>query len=112
MASVDEVWLLDFGAPYPGEPASRRPAVIVGPARQFTDAVPPIIVCPLTTTKRPLSVHIEVEATPDNGLDETSYVQCELVRAVSPRRLVHRLGTVEAQVIEQVRWVLGALLDF
>ncbi len=31
MASVDDLWLVDFGEPYPGEPGSYRPALVLGP---------------------------------------------------------------------------------
>ena len=29
MASPNELWLTDFGAPYPGKPAHFRPALVV-----------------------------------------------------------------------------------
>ncbi len=113
MASVDELWLVDFGEAFPGEPAHCRPAVVVGPpTRRFSEHVPFVILCSLTTRYRDLPYHVEVEATIDNGLAETSYVQCELVRAISRRRLVHRLGLIEPPVSADVHWVLGALLDF
>ena len=40
MASVDELWLTDFGDPYPGEPASFRPALILGPPSSFGATFP------------------------------------------------------------------------
>ena len=111
MASVDELWLVDFGTPYPAEPAHHRPSLIVGPPEVFGAALPFVIVLPLTTTQRGLSFHIEVEATPETGLVETSYVQCELIRSVNRNRLVHQLGMIDIDGSRQVADVLRMLLS-
>ena len=46
----------------------------------------------------------------DNGLDATSAVQCELLRSVSRRRLVHRIGVVDAEAAFAVDRILRTLL--
>ncbi len=111
MASIDELWLVDFGDPFPGEPAHHRPAVILGPPETFGPDFPFVIVCPLTTTRRGLSLHVEVEASETTGLGEISYVQCELLRSINRRRLVHRLGTIDAVTSGEVDAIVRALLD-
>src|SRR5262245_12787731 len=111
MASIDELWLVDFGDPFPGEPAHHRPALILGPPESFGPDFPFVIVCPLTTTRRGLSLHIEVEPTENTGLDDVSYVQCELIRSINRRRLVHRLGTVGEATSRTVDTVVRTLLD-
>lgn len=110
MASVDDLWLVDFGDPFPGEPAFHRPALVVGPVAAFGPGMPFVIVCPLTTTRRALSLHVEVEPTAGTGLDETSYVQCELIRSVNRRRLVHRLGAIGADAGRRTTDVIRTLL--
>ncbi|MEQ1701284.1 MAG: type II toxin-antitoxin system PemK/MazF family toxin [Ilumatobacteraceae bacterium] len=112
MASPDELWLVDFGDPYPGEPASYRPALVVGPSRLFPDTLPFVIVVPLTTTRRGLLLHVEVEPSAANGLDETSYVQCEWVRSINRRRLVSQLGRADSGVTYEVSRILRTLLNF
>jgi mRNA interferase MazF len=112
MASVDDLWLVDFGEPYPGEPAVHRAALILGPPDTFGPGFPFVIVTPLTTTRRGLSLHIELEATPDTGLDITSYVQCELIRSISRNRLVHRLGAVSPDTSKQVTTTIKTLLNY
>lgn len=112
MASVDDLWLVDFGEPYPGEPAAHRPALILGPPQTFGPQFPFVIVTPLTTTRRGLSLHIEVEATAAGGLDATSYIQCELIRSISRNRLVHRLGAIEPDISSQVIAVIKTLLNY
>lgn len=112
MASADDLWIVDFGEPYPGEPADLRPALILGPVEMFGPDFPFVIVAPLTTTHRGLSIHVEVEPTRHTGLDEISYVQCELIRSVSRRRLVHRLGNVDASASSRVSSVIKTLLGY
>jgi mRNA interferase MazF len=112
MASVDDLWLLDFGEPYPGESAAHRPALVLGPPDAFGPAFPFVIVAPLTTRRRGLSIHIEVEASDESGLDEMSFVQCELIRSVNRNRLVHRLGSIGPETSGRVAAVVKTLLDY
>ena len=111
MASVDDLWLVDFGDPYPGEPAAHRPALVLGPHDTFGPGFPFVIVVPLTTAQRGLSLHVEVEASADTGLAATSYVQCELIRSVNRNRLVHRLGAIGRDISNQVSTVIKTLLN-
>lgn len=111
MASIGEFWLVDFGEPYPGKPAAHRPALVIGPPDTFGSSFPFAIVTPLTTTPRGLSLHVEVDPAPESGLDEVSYVQCELIRSVNRRRLLHRLGTVDAETRLRVTDVIKSLLN-
>lgn len=112
MASIDDLWLVDFGEPYGAEPAAHRPALVLGPPDTFGPAFPFVIVTPLTTTSRALSLHVEVEPTNENGLDETSYIQCELLRSISQKRLVNRLGTVDVDISLRVSSVVKTLLNY
>ncbi len=111
MASVGDLWLVDFGEPYPGEPAAHRPALILGPPDTFGSGFPFVIVTPLTAARRGLSLHIEVEANRDTGLDTVSHVQCELVRSISRTRLIHRLGAIGPDVGNRVATIIKTLLN-
>ncbi len=111
MASVDELWLTDFGEPFPGEPAFHRPALVVGPPSYFGTDFPFVLVVPLTTTDRGLSLHVEIEANDETGIETTSHAQCELLRSVNRRRLVHRLGTIGSIMNQQVSEILATLLN-
>ena len=111
MASVDDLWLVDFGDPYPGEPAALRPALVLGPPETFGPDFPFVIVVPLTTTRRGLSLHVKIEHGAETGLDATSYAQCELIRSVNRRRLRHLLGQIDAGASHQVASVVKTLLN-
>ena len=111
MASVNDLWLTDFGEPHPGEPAAHRPALVVGPPDTFGPDFPFVIVTPITTTQRGLSLHVEVEATATTGLDHISYIQCELIRSVNRNRLIHRLGAIDPNTSHRVTTVIKTLLN-
>jgi mRNA interferase MazF len=112
MASPDEIWLVDFGDPHPGEPAFHRPALIVGPSRLFDDSLPFVIVAPMTTHQRSLSFHVEMEPDQSNGLNDVSYVQCERIRSISRNRLRSPIGFAAGHHCTAVQYVLRQLLDF
>lgn len=112
MASIDDLWLVDFGEPHSGEPAAHRPALVLGPPDTFGPRFPFVIVTPLTTTRRGLSLHIELEPTNENGLDETSYIQCELLRSINRKRLVHQLGTIDVDTGLRVASIVKTLLNY
>ena len=111
MASVDDLWLVDFGDPFPGEPAAHRPALVIGPPDTFGPDFPFVIVTPLTTARRGLSLHVEVAAGIETGLDETSYIQCELIRSINRLRLAHRIGQIDSETGRQVTSVVRSLLN-
>lgn len=85
--------------------------MILGPPATFGGSFPFVILAPLTTVRRGLSLHVEIEPSPDTGLDEVSYVQCELLRSVSRARLIHRLGSVAPNEGSQVHDVVKTLLN-
>ena len=112
MASRDDVWLVDFGESSPGEPAHHRPALVVGPAPVFGTNFPFAIVVPMTTVRRELALHLEVEPTDYNGLHETSYLQCELLRSINARRLITKLGVIDLATSASVQRVVRTLLGY
>jgi len=112
LISPSELWLVDFGDPYPGEPAFKRPALVVGPPREFGLRFPLVLVAPLTTKRHAQSLHVEIEATDESGIEQTSYVQTEAVRSIAKSRLVHHLGRVDALEMGAVRRVLARMFDF
>lgn len=105
-----EVWLVDFGEPVGREQAGRRPAVIVSADPLNEGPAGVVIVVPLTTARRELPSHVEIEPGP-SGLDEVSYAKCEDLKSISDRRMVRRLGRVGPDGMYEIGRVLKYLLD-
>jgi mRNA interferase MazF len=69
-----------------------------------------ILVVPLTSTRRELPSHIEIEPG-ESGLDHPSYAKCEDVKSVSERRLIERLGVAGPEPLFAIGRVLRYLLE-
>ena len=112
MDLIDSIWLVDFGPNFPAEPGHKRPALVVGPTDGFADFLSNVFVVPFTTSRRDLNFHVEVEPSVDSGISEISYAQCEQLRSISKRRLVHPLGVINSESRFQIRRALRMLLNF
>ena len=105
-----EVWLIDFGDPVGREQAGRRPAIVVSADALNESRAGVVIVIPVTTSRRGLPSHIEIEPGM-SGLDEMSYAKCEDVKSISEERLIARLGSISEEALFSVARILGLLLD-
>ena len=105
-----EVWLVDFGEPVGREQSGRRPAVVVSADPSNESRAGVVIVVPMTTARRGLPSHVEIEPG-SSGLDDPSYAKCEDVKSVSEQRLIARLGAVTDTVTFDIGRALRFLLD-
>jgi mRNA interferase MazF len=100
-----EVHLTDFGSPLGHEAGFRRPALVVSPEQLNAHEI--CIVLPITRTRRGYPTHVEL----DGPLPVVSYVQCELIRAISTNRLIRKVGVVDSVDRARIRGILGRLID-
>jgi mRNA interferase MazF len=111
VAHRGELWLVDFGEPIGHEQGYRRPAVVVSAERMNASRAGLVIVVPVTSTRRGLPSHVEIEADATSGLRQTSYAKAEDIKSVSVERLVHGIGSVPPAVLHRLQRVLALLLD-
>lgn len=100
-----DIVLCDFGDPIGHEPAFQRPALVVSPEAFNRHGTP--IVAPITKTRRGYPTHVEL----DGPLPVISYVQCELVRAVSDQRVIRSLGRADEVALSQVAVILRRIMS-
>lgn len=112
MDLIDSIWLVDFGPNFPAEPGHKRPALVVGPTDGFSEFLNNVFVVPFTTSRRGLNFHVEIEPGVNSGISVASYAQCEQLRSINKRRLVHPLGVIDSESRFQIRRVLRLLLNF
>lgn len=106
-----DIWIVDFGDPYPSEPAGIRPALLVGQGSSTLGHTPTVFAVPMTTSDRRLDFHIELDPDDDNGLERTSYLQCEQLRSISKGRLIDRVGVADIATSVRVSDATSILLD-
>lgn len=105
-----ELWMADIEPITGHEQGGKRPCLV------FSDDVlnhgpsELVVVLPVTSKNREIPLRVPVEP-PEGGLKTTSYVMPEMIRSISVRRLVHRLGAIspaKMRLVEShVRAVLG-----
>ncbi len=93
---------MDFGDPFPSEPASLRPALVIARSEP-SELAPTRFVVPGTTTRRGLPAHVEVEPTTANGFTTPTYFEVEKLRSVGRHRVVRRIGACDAATSSAVR---------
>ena len=114
MASADpprrgEIWLVSLGAARKGEPGKNRPAVVVSAdelAAGIEDEL--IVVVPLSSSRAPSRLRPPV--SPAAGIDADSAAIPRAIRAVSRRRLLRRLGKLDATTLAAVDRSLATVL--
>lgn len=107
--SRGDVWLVDFGEPVGHEQEDRRPALVISVDRFNRSRAGLAVVVPITTARRGLPSHIEIEPGP-SGLDHTSYAKTEDIKSVSTMRLVQRLGSAPAGAVHRAGGAIRILL--
>jgi len=110
MARRGDIWLMDFGDPVGREQAGIRPAVVISTDRHNEGQSGVLMVVPLTTTRRGLPSHIEIEPGA-SGLESISYAKCEDLKSVSVERLVRREGATESGTLFEIGRALRFLLE-
>jgi mRNA-degrading endonuclease toxin of MazEF toxin-antitoxin module len=105
------LWLIDFGEPVASQPGNVRPAMVVSSDAFHETGFQVRFVVPGTTVRRPWSTRVELEPAAGNGLGDTTYLQCDQLRSAGVHRLVRKLGVVDADTANRVRWIMAAIID-
>jgi mRNA interferase MazF len=104
------VWLVDFGEPVGHEQGYRRPAVIISSDRLNASRAGLVIVVPVTTKRRMLPSHVELDPA-GSGLDQVSYAKAEDLKSISSDRLVHWLGAASPPAMHRLEHCVTILLE-
>ena len=98
-----EVWIVDFGSPRGLEQAGQRPAIVLQDDA-FTPVLTTVIVLPLTTNLRRLSLPTTVLIPRgEGGLTDDSVVLCHQIQVRGKVRLINRLGILSAERLSEVQ---------
>lgn len=96
MVRRGEIWLVSLDPTIGSEIQKTRPCMVVSPA-EIHDHLRTVIVAPMTTGSRTAGFRVPISFDGKDGL-----VLLEQCRALDKRRLVKRLGTAPAPVLDQV----------
>jgi mRNA interferase MazF len=106
-----EIWWVNLDPTVGSETAKKRPCVVlqndVGNARSDTT-----MVAPLLKGSKAYPFVVSVEATSENGLDETRGIHLEQMRVVDSRRIDSQLGTLEDKYWSEIEKAVCIVLGF
>jgi mRNA interferase MazF len=105
-----EVWLTDLDPPFDHEQAGQRPVLVVSVDLFNSSAADMLVAVPLTTKLRQVVWHVAIQP-PEGGTTRPSQIKCDHIRAISPRRLIRRMGVISAATLAEVEDRLRVLLD-
>jgi mRNA interferase MazF len=104
-----EIWLVSLGAARKGEPGKNRPAVIVSADALLTGVEDELVVIvPLSTSRAPSKLRPLVSSA--TGVDADSAAIPRAIRAVSRRRLLRRIGSLDRATMAAVDQALTTVL--
>lgn len=105
-----EIWVAHLDPTVGHEQRGRRPCVVVSPDSFNTGFSRLVVIAPITSRDRGWVSHIGIEPG-RSGLRQRSWVKLEDIRAVSPQRLLGRVGTVSDRELARIRQTMRDLLD-
>jgi len=106
-----QLWVVDWSPGRGSEQLGRRPTLVIQTDAANRNArYPNTIVLTLSTKGLPVTSHIEIQPSPTNGLQETSWVKCEQIMTISKERLNVQLGQLSAGDMARVESALRRVL--
>ena len=103
------IWLADLNHSRGTEPGKTRPVVIIQ-TDLLNDSHLSTIICPITTNIQPeielLRVHLK-----KNQLDKPSDILVDQIRAIDNKRLLQKIGQLNASQIQTIKRNILVVLD-
>jgi mRNA interferase MazF len=97
-----EIWLANLNPPKGTEPGKVRPVVILQ-SDDLNQTHPSTVICPITSNVIPQAEILRVHLQPGpSGLEVSSDVLIDQIRAIDTSRLLRKLGTVEDATFERI----------
>jgi mRNA interferase MazF len=104
-----DIWLADLNPSRGTEPGKTRPVVIIQ-TDLLNDSHLSTIICPITTNIQPeielLRVHLK-----KNQLDKPSDILVDQIRAIDNKRLLQKIGQLNASQIQTIKRNIRVVLD-
>jgi mRNA interferase MazF len=106
-----EIWWVNLDPAVGNETAKKRPCLIlqndIGNARSNIT-----MVAPLLKGSKAYPFVVNIEMSPENGLDEDRGIHLEQMRVVDNRRIDRQLGTLEDKYWGKIEQAVGIVLGF
>ena len=107
-----EIWIADLNPQIGTEPGKTRPVLVVQTNLLNKIPHPSTIVCPLTTNVQNESDILRIHLIKGMAnLNQDCDIMIDQIRAIDNNRLINKVGTLPAQLIESVKENIQIVLD-
>lgn len=96
-----DIWFADLNPTKGSEQAGKRPAVIVS-GDALNDALPIVIVVPITSKIKSYPTCVLLQANKTNGLPKDSEAVPFQIRAIAKKRLTKRIGHLTETELREI----------
>jgi mRNA interferase MazF len=96
-----EIWFADLNPTKGSEQSGKRPVVIIS-GDTLNDALPIVIVAPITSRIKSYPTCVLLLASKTNGLKKDSEVVPFQIRAISKKRLTKRIGNITGNELREI----------
>lgn len=108
-----EIWIVNLDPTQGAEIRKSRPAVII--SSDGVGRLPIKLIAPITDWKPGYANsfwHVRLEPDSNNGLSKESAVDALQLRGVDTGRLVKRIGSVSATVMQEIAAAVAAVVEY
>lgn len=89
----------------------KRPCLIISPD-EMNDSLKTVQVAPITSVERNLPTRVFIKATRGSGLEKDSFVVLDQLKTIDKRRVVHPIGKISEDELEEVCDALCQMFAF
>jgi mRNA interferase MazF len=107
-----EIWLIDLDPTKGAEIQKIRHAIIIND--DILGKLPLKIVVPITDWKEKFNLApwmVKIEPSDINGLNKISTADCFQVRSLSQERLIKKIGTIDSEILFEIKDALKKVFD-
>ena len=107
-----EIWWVDFGVKQKNRPAKLRPALVIAPFETDEWEYNNHVMVPITKRYRDKPSDVTIIPSDENGLPVKCYAQCELLTSMPSSTCVERMGVIDPDNWQRIRWIVQSILGF
>lgn len=106
-----EIWLANLDPARGTEVGKVRPVIIIQ-TDLLQDSLESTLICPITTRESNSEIlKVKIKPTPESGINESSWVVVDQIRAIDNRRFIQKIGELPKTYKEKLNQSLKIILD-
>ncbi len=108
-----DIWIANLEPSNASEPGKTRPVVVIQSDLINEANHSSVVICPLSSQQKQKEgkLRVLITANPNNGLEKSSYVLTDQIRAIDVKRLKEKIGTIDKNDFSKITIGIKVVLD-